>query len=127
MEFLAAAKIDTTPVKYGKLPKAGKVNMVIQFNKYDATDAVKEQLMDMGAATDGDIYRPLFALYDIDAKQARQIVVKNRQQLLCIMIADSNKWTSLYECAPTQTAWDFFMQWMSTNPTMYIKNVKEAA
>lgn len=125
--FLTQSNIDATPVKYGKLPKTGTVNIVVQFDKHAATDAVKDQLMDMGASTDGDIYRPVFALYDIDAKQARQIVAKNRQQLLCIMIADANKWTSLYECAATTTAWNFFMQWLSTNPAMYVKNEEEAA
>ena len=126
MAFLTQTGIDYTPVKIGKLPKSGKVNLVVQFDKHAITDRVRDQLMDMGAETDCDVSRPMFAFYDIDAKQARQIVAKNRQQLLCIMITTADYKKRLYEQSSTQTAYNFFLQWMSTIPTMYTKSEETA-
>jgi hypothetical protein len=114
--------IDDTPVKSGKLPLTGRVNLAIQFNKYSVTDKVKEQLMDLGAATDCDVYRPLFCFYDIDAKVARRIIQSNRRNLLCILMSDTD-YNTIYQRSSTVTAYNFFLSWINTGPDMYRKKV----
>ena len=110
-----------TPVKFGKLPKTGKVDICIQFSKYACKDSVKESLMDMGFATDCDVARPLFSIYNIDSKTARKIINDNQDNLLCSIILQSEK--MIYARSRSEMAWGFFTSWMGTNPTMYSKKV----
>jgi hypothetical protein len=110
---------DRTPVKYGKLPNSGKVNVVIQFSKYAATDDDKDAIMKQGYETDCDLYRPIFAKYDTDIKQVKKLIAKHRHNLLCIMITTPNFEKPLFIRSRSQTAFNFFDHWLRTNPTMY--------
>jgi len=120
------------PMKYGKLPQKGKVNLCIQAKKYAIDNATNQSFTDMGAATDLDVARPIFYFENIDAKLARKIIIKNRDNLLCQLILttdpyvekpeDARNMQSLYQRAPTMMAWRFFTQWASTCK-MYKKNV----
>ena len=108
-----------TPVKYGKLPNCGNVNVAIQFSKYAATDDDKDAIMKQGYSTDCDLYRPIFVKYDTDIKQVKKLVAKHRHNLLCIMVTTPDFGKTLFERSRSETAYNFFLQWMASNPTMY--------
>ena len=109
---------DRTPVKFGKLPNKGNVNVAIQFSKYAATDEDKMAIMKQGYSTDCDLYRPIFTKFDTDIKQVKKLIAKHRHNLLCIMITTPD-WKTVYERSRSQSAYNFFLQWIATNPKMY--------
>ena len=123
MNFLQQTITDTSmnPVKFGKLPKAGKVDICIQVSKYACKESVKESLIEQGFSSDLDNARPLFAINDVDAKTARKIINDNRDNLLCSIITQSDN--MIYARANSEMAYNFFTGWISTNPTMYSKKV----
>lgn len=102
---------DDKPVLIGQLPKAGTYGLVVQFAKFQATDADRKLCENFFDYCDGDGARPLYIVDAAKAKDIRNILNKLGNRVRVVEVVTNDK--QVYAKANTQMEFRFYRAWMA--------------